>query len=299
LINVQFDGSILLEAAVHDNGQGSESAMIMICAEELGVDRTRIRYRFPSTSNIPDGGTTVASRGTIMGGGAVANAARALKTRLAGLLAGSLECSAEEVRFRGDMIWGKDDGHRLSWPEAMQQLLKKQEYPISFGTFKAPPVTWDEHTGQGNAYFTWVYGCQAAELKVNRRTGRVRLLGMSAAHDVGRAVNRDMVLGQFYGGMAMGAGYALFESVRCEEGRILSLNFDGYRIPRSTDLPEMGATIIENPDPISPTGAKSIGEPTNELMAPAIANALYNATGIRHFSLPIKMEPERWGDHPW
>ncbi len=291
-INVQFDGSILLEAAVHENGQGSESAMILICAEELGVDRSRIRYRMPSTSNIPDGGTTVASRGTIMGGGAVANAARALKAKLAGLLAARLECSPGEVRFRDDMIRGADDGHSLSWPDAMQQLLLMQEYPISFGSFKAPPVTWDEHSGQGNAYFTWVYGCQAVELSVNRRTGRVKLLGMSASHDVGRAVNREMVLGQYYGGMAMGAGYALFEQVECEGGRIKNANFDGYRIARSTDLPEMEAVIIENPDPVSPTGAKSIGEPTNELMAPAIANALYNATGVRHFELPIRLKAE-------
>lgn len=290
IINVQFDGSILLEAAVHENGQGAESAMILVCAQELGVERTRIRYRMPSTSNIPDGGTTVASRGTIMGGGAVANAARALKERLAGLLAERLECTPDEVSFRDDMIWGKDDGHRLSWSEAMHQLLLMQEHPISFGSFKAPPVTWDEHTGQGNAYFTWVYGCQAVELTVNRRTGRVRLLGMSASHDVGRPVNRDMVLGQFYGGMAMGAGYALFERVECAGGRIINPNFDGYRIPRSTDLPEMDAAIIENPDPISPTGAKSIGEPTNELMAPAIANAIYNATGLRHYRLPIRIE---------
>ncbi len=299
VINVQFDGSILLEAAVHENGQGSESAMILICAEELGVDRARIRYRMPSTSNIPDGGTTVASRGTIMGGGAVANAARALKTKLAGLLADSLECAEGEVRFRDDMIWGQDAKHKLSWPEAMQKLLMMQECPISFGSFKAPPVTWDEHTGQGNAYFTWVYGCQAVELTVNKRTGRVKLISMIASHDVGRAVNRDMVLGQFYGGMAMGAGYALFEQVENERGRIENVNFDRYRIPRSSDLPEMKAEIIENPDPISPFGAKSIGEPTNELMAPAIANALYNATGRRHFELPIKLKPEMQGDRQW
>ncbi len=290
IINVQFDGSILLEAAVHENGQGAESAMVLICAEELGVDRSRIRYRMPSTSNIPDGGTTVASRGTIMGGGAVAMAARALKEKLAGLLASQLECRPDEVRFFDDMIWGRDEIHKLSWPEAMQRLLAQREYPVSFGAFKSPPVTWVEHSGQGHAYFTWVYGCQAVELTVNKKTGRVRLLNMAASHEVGRAVNREMVLGQFYGGLAMGAGYALFEKLECRGGRIANLNFDRYRIPRSSDLPEMQAIIIENPDPTSPTGAKSIGEPTNELMAPAIANALYNATGKRFFSLPIQIE---------
>ena len=125
------------------------------------------------------------------------------------------------------------------------------------------------------------------ELSVSRRTGRIRLLKAWAAHDVGRAVNRAMLLGQFYGGMAMGAGYGLFEEVAMIGGRLRSLNFDTYRIPRSTDMPEMIAIILENRDPLSPSGAKSIGEPANELMAPAIANAYYHATGRRRFELPI------------
>lgn len=289
IINVQFDGSILLEAAVHENGQGAESAMILICARELGVSRDRIRYRQPSTANIPDGGTTVASRGTIMGGGAVANAARALRAKLSQLLSPRLNCRPEEVKFADDLISSPDGSVKLSWPEAMRELYLMQEYPYSFGTFQAPQVSWDEHTGQGNAYFTWVYGCQAVELTVNKKTGRIKLLNMVASHDVGRAVNREMVLGQFYGGMAMGAGYALLEDARHQNGRIQALNFDKYRIPRSADLPPMSAIIIENPDPNSPTGAKGVGEPTNELMAPAIANAIYNATGRRYFSLPIRI----------
>ena len=149
-------------------------------------------------------------------------------------------------------------------------------------------MTWDEKDGQGNAYFTWVYGCQAVELTVNRRTGKVRLLNAAAAHDVGRAVNPAMLEGQFFGGMAMGIGYALHEELLVEDGRIVNTNLNNYRIPRSLDMPEMKAMIIENPDPISPSGAKSIGEPTNELMAPAIANAIYHATGIRHLRLPIR-----------
>jgi CO/xanthine dehydrogenase Mo-binding subunit len=298
IINVQFDGSILLETGVHENGQGAESAMILICAEALGVSRERIRYRRPSTSNIPDGGTTVASRGTIMGGGAVVIAARALKAKLAGLLAGKLSCQPGEVRFRDDLIMGRDDGHKLDWPEAMNELFLMQEYPYSFGTFQAPKVSWDEHTGQGNAYFTWVYGCQAVELTVNRRTGRVKLLNMAASHEVGKAVNRRMLLGQFYGGMAMGAGYALLEEIENAGGRIQNKNYDHYHIPRSTDLPEMTGIIIENPDPLSPSGAKGIGEPANELMAPAIANAIYNATGKRYFSLPIRIIPGEQGGRP-
>ncbi|MCC6396069.1 MAG: xanthine dehydrogenase family protein molybdopterin-binding subunit, partial [Bacteroidetes bacterium] len=126
------------------------------------------------------------------------------------------------------------------------------------------------------------------ELTVNRHTGKVRLLNAVAAHDVGKAVNKAMLEGQFYGGMAMGIGYALFEDLEVADGRIQNTNLNAYRIPRAMDMPEMKAIIIENPDPESPSGAKSIGEPTNELMAPAIANALYHATGKRHFTIPIR-----------
>jgi CO/xanthine dehydrogenase Mo-binding subunit len=294
IINAQADGSILLEVGVHENGQGAESAMSLICAQELGVDLNRIRYRRSSTSNIPDSGTTVASRATIMGGGAVTLAARELKQKIAGAFAAKLHCAPGEVRFKDNFIIGKSDSDRIAFADAMREMWLMQKFPFAFGVFKAPRVTWDERTGQGDAYFTWVYGCQAVELTVNKKSGKVKLLNAVAAHDVGRAVNPEMVRGQIYGGLAMSAGYALHEEIRAPDGKITTLNLNTYRIPRAMDLPEMKAIIVENPDPVSPSGAKSIGEPANEILAPAIANAIYHATGVRHFSSPIKLgaQPE-------
>ncbi len=289
IINAQADGSILVEAGVHENGQGAESAMTLLLAEELGVDLNRIRYRRSSTSNIPDSGTTVALRGTIMGGGAVTLAARELKKKIAEAFCGELRCGPDEVRFKNNFIFGKTDGERIAFDEGMRQMWQKQRFPFAFGVFKAPRVTWDEQTGQGDAYFTWVYGCQAVELTVNKKTGKVKLLNAVAAHDVGRAVNAEMVRGQIYGGLAMSAGYALQEEVKSKEGRITTTNLNAYRIARSMDLPEMKAILIENRDPISPSGAKSIGEPANEILAPAIANAIFNATGRRHLATPIRL----------
>jgi CO/xanthine dehydrogenase Mo-binding subunit len=289
VINVQPDGSILLEVGIHENGQGAESAMSILAAEELGVDVGRIRYRRASTSTVPDSGTTVASRGTIMGGGAVTLAARELKRRMAEAVCGRLQCLAGAVRFEGGALLDPAGHRRVSFDEAIALMFATQHFPHVVGVFRAPKTTWDEHTGHGDAYFTWVYGCQAVELTVNKKTGRVRLLGAAAAHDVGRAVNPEMVRGQFFGGMAMATGYALHEEVRSKDGRITNPNLNTYRIPRSTDLPEMRAIIVENRDPHSPCGAKALGEPTNEILAPAIANAVFNATGRRQFSLPIKL----------
>ncbi len=239
-----------------------------------------------------DGGTTVASRGTIMGGSAVTAAAGKLKALMAEALAGELGCGAEEVVFRNDGLESPDGRRRLEWNEAMDSLFLRRVYPYAFGVFKAPDVSWDEETGQGDAYFTYVYSCQAVELTVNRKTGKITLLNIVAAHDVGKAVNRAMVLGQIYGGVAQGIGMALFEDLKIEEGRIGAKSLNAYRIPRASDLPEMKGIIVENYDPQSAFGAKGIGEPALEIIAPAVANAVYRATGIRYTDLPIRIDPE-------
>ncbi|MBU0455968.1 MAG: molybdopterin-dependent oxidoreductase, partial [Gammaproteobacteria bacterium] len=269
--------------------QGCESAMMLILADALGIDRRRIRYRRASTSNIPDGGTTVASRATLMGGGAITIAAQNLKTLMANTLADVLHCKADEVHFANDCLWNADKTSKLTWSEAMQHMMRKQTYPYAFGVFQAPQVSWDEETGKGNAYFTWVYGCQAVELSVHKKTGKVKLLNYVAAHDVGKAINPPMLLGQFYGGITQGIGYALFESLDVKNGKIISDNFNRYHLPRATDIPDITGIIVENADPLSPSKAKGIGEPALELAAPAIANAIYHATGKRYFDLPIRV----------
>jgi CO/xanthine dehydrogenase Mo-binding subunit len=291
IINVQADGSILLETGIHENGQGSESAMCLILARELGVKLERIRYRRPSTSAIPDSGTTVASRGTVMGGGATVNAVKELKKKIFEYASAKFNCAAEEIEIKDDKVFSKNKSE--SFEEIIKGMYGERMYPYAFGVFQAPKVTWDEETGQGIAYFSFTYGCQAVELTVNKKTGKVKLLKAYAAHDTGKVANESMTLGQFYGGMAMGTGYALHEEVKSKDGKIKSLNFNSYRIPRTTDMPEMKAYLVQNPDPNSPSGAKGIGEPTNELMAPAIANAIYNAAGKRFYKLPMKFDVKK------
>lgn len=291
IINVQADGSILLETGIHENGQGSESAMCLILAGELGVKLERIRYRRPSTSNIPDSGTTVASRGTVMGGGATVNAVKELKKIIFEYASSKFECPIDELEIKDDKVFSKNKSEPFE--EIIKGMYGERIYPYAFGVFKAPKVTWDEETGQGVAYFSFTYGCQIVELTVNKKTGKVKLLNAYAAHDTGKVANESMTLGQFYGGMAMGTGYALHEEVKSKDGKIKTLNFNSYRIPRATDMPEMKAVLVQNPDPNSPSGAKGIGEPTNELMAPAIANAIYNATGKRFYKLPMKIDVKK------
>ena len=292
IINVQFDGSVLLEVGYQENGQGLETAMILLLASELGIEKEKIRYLRSSTSVIPDGGPCVASRGVLMAGGALATAVMNLKRLMATALAYKLNCNADEVGFGNGYLFGKDKDKKLSWDEAINEMFLERVYPYAFGLFQPPTTAWQEEEGMGPAYFTWVYGCQAVELTVNKVTGKVKILNIVAAHDIGRALNPSMVLGQYYGGIAQGIGYALQEEVLLKDGKILTNNFDSYKIPKAIDVPDITGIIIENPDPNTPAKAKGIGEPALEIIAPAIANAVYNATGNRYFQLPIKVRPD-------
>ncbi len=289
IVNCQFDGSILLETGIWENGQGAQQAMITILARQLSVDPARIRYVRSTTSSVPDSGTTVASRGTLMGSGAICDAVEKLQNLIAETLASELGCPPPEVRFENDRILGRDT--ELAWDEAMTRMYDRRVYPFAFGSFQAPEISWDEEIGCGDPYFTYVYSCQVAEVAVDPGSGDVRLLGITAAHDIGKAVNPPMLRGQIFGGAAQGLGMALTENLRYENGRIRSLNYNSYRIPRTVDVPEIVPVIIENPDPVTAFGCKGIGEPALEITAPAIANALYRATGKRFRSLPLTAGP--------
>ncbi len=160
----------------------------------------------------------------------------------------------------------------------------------ALGWYHAPDISWNEETGQGRPYFTYVYGCQIAEVEVDVGTGKVDLLKMTAAHDVGKAINPACLKGQIYGGVMMGMGYGLMEELETDKGYIKNANFDEYLIPTIKDMPEINPIIVENPDPNGPFGAKSIGEPTLEIGAAAIANAVAQATGKRIRHLPLNLE---------
>ncbi len=296
IVNCQYDGSILLETGIWENGQGAQTAMILILARELGIAKGRIRYTRSTTSQIPDSGTTVASRGTLLGSGAVYDAARKVKKIIAETIAPVLQCKPNQVRFENDRVWGAaiedhlraEIPHSLSWEETMEQMYAARVYPYAFGSFQAPEIQWNDEIGQGNPYFTYVYSAQAVEVVVNHDSGRTTIINIVAAHDIGKAINPPMLCGQIYGGITQGAGMALMERFQIDEGKVRSLNFNTYRIPRSVDVPDIEALIVENSDPASPVGCKGIGEPALEIIAPALANAVYRATGKRHYGLPFQ-----------
>ncbi len=287
IVHVQPDASVLLEVGVSENGQGLKTAMTHILAEELGIAHERIRFVDTDTSSVPDGGPTVASRGTIVGGNAVVDAAQRIREQMAPVLKELIGASRKGYAFSKGRIRNPQNRRSIAFEAAVAECHARRMYLHQLGVFQGPPVSWEERQGKGNAYFTYVYGCQACELTVEAATGRVRVGRVVAAHEVGKAINPQMAAGQIFGGIVMGLGFALLEEVRHQHGVIQNDNFNTYRIPRSTDAPEMTAILVENPDPVGPWGAKSLGEPTNELMGAAVGNAIAAATGVRLFQTPF------------
>jgi CO/xanthine dehydrogenase Mo-binding subunit len=273
IVEVLPDGTIELQVGVSENGQGLKTAMARILATELGVPLERVRFLDTDTARVPDGGPTVASRATLVGGNAVLDAVRELRERMA----------------------PASGGPALAFDDAVAACRARGIPLRAEGRWVGPPVSWDEANGQGDAYFTYVYSCNLAEVEVQAATGRVRVLRLLGAHDVGRAIHRQMLEGQIYGGLLMGMGLALGEAYHAVDGIGVETNFDRYRICRANQAPELDAVIVENPDPDGPWGAKSIGEPANELAAPAIVNAIFHATGVRIRELPVTPEAVREG----
>jgi CO/xanthine dehydrogenase Mo-binding subunit len=287
IVNVEPDGSVVMEVGVSENGQGLKTAMVSILCKSLGIGAERVEFLDTDTSTVPDGGPTVASRGTLVGGNATLNACERIKELMGPVLADLIGASKKGYLFEKGKIKNPQNKRSVAFDEAIAECHARGINLSAVGAWQGPAVSWDEETGQGDAYFTYVYGCQACELTVDPADGKVSVQRVVAAHEVGKAINPQMALGQVFGGISMGLGFALMERIEHRDGIIQNLNYNTYRIPRSTDTPEMTAILVENPDPAGPYGAKSLGEPTNELMGAAVANALYNATGVRFFETPI------------
>jgi len=291
IVSVQTDGSVIVSSGITDMGQGAQTQMSQIAAEVLGISMDRIRFLNTNTSRVPDSGPTVASRGTIMGGSAAKKAAEIVRATLLGVGAEMAKLAADDCHLADNHLVEKRSGKRLaSFTELAAECFRRGKAMHALGWHKAPPTSWHEEEGKGEAYFTFVYAANVAEVEVDTETGKVDVLDFVSCHDVGKAINRNSVLGQFYGGVAMGLGYGLLEEFDYEDAVPKQVNFDEYLIATSMDVSPIKAIIVENEDALGPFGAKSIGEPTNELAAPAILNAIYNATGKRICEIPATLE---------
>lgn len=291
-LSVQSDGSVYLLSGLLENGQGLRTTFSIIAAEVFGLSIDDIHYLPQDISRIPDSGPTVASRSTLMGGGAVKAAAETIRERLEELLHIHWNIpSHSEFIFQDRFVYAEDfPEKKISFAELGQLAHKKGVNLSTIGWYQGPKVHWNEAIGQGDAYFTYVYGCQVAEVRVNVTTGEVHVDRITALHNPGRVINILGAQGQVYGGVTQGAGYGLWEEISSHDGFIRELNFDQFLIPTSKDIGEIVPVFVEGEEKFGPWGAKSLGEPTLELTAAAIANAVRNAVGQRYFNLPLNLE---------
>jgi CO/xanthine dehydrogenase Mo-binding subunit len=289
-LSFQNDGTAYLLSGLAENGQGLRTTFSIIVAEELGITTDNIFYLETDTSRVPDSGPTVASRATLMGGGAVKNAADILRERLEELIREEWRLKKKDVIiFRKDKIFVNKK--KITTFQLLCQLAGARGINLTtIGWYKSPKVDWNEHNGQGDAYFTYVYGCQVAEVSVNLGTGQIYIDKITAVHNPGTVINKMGAEGQVYGGVTQGAGYGMLEEVTTENGKIRELNFDQYLILTAKDIKEIKPIFVEGKEIYGPWGAKSLGEPTLELTSAAVANAVSNALGKRFYNLPLNLE---------
>ncbi|MBL9064204.1 molybdopterin cofactor-binding domain-containing protein [Tabrizicola sp.] len=277
-IGLSPEGEVVLHQGATDIGQGSNTVIAQIAAEAVGLPLSAFWLIGPDTALTPDAGKTSASRQTYVTGRAAKAAAEGLRAeilRRANAGEGavlSLEGASVLVRDRG--MTARIDLAALPADAHGHALSAEASYD--------PPTSKLDENGQGAPYAVYGYGAQMVELEVDRALGTVRLLKITAAHDVGRAINPMLVQGQIEGGIAQGIGMALMEEYL--PGR--TENLHDYLIPTFGDVPPIESLIIEVPDPEGPFGAKGLGEHVLIPTAPAILNAIRHATGAEITRIP-------------
>ncbi|HEY3427915.1 MAG TPA: molybdopterin cofactor-binding domain-containing protein, partial [Acidimicrobiia bacterium] len=277
-VGLDKQGRIVLFQGAVDIGQGANTVISQICADAVGVPLEAVIRVGADTDTTPDAGKTSASRQTYISGNAAFAAGQSLRGQLLALV-GASEESSFEINGAGFLVHDRGEVKRLDL-EALP-VIEGNLVAVAVGTYDPPTTALDEK-GQGDPYAVYGFGAQLTELEVDLELGTVRLLKITAAHDVGRAVNPGLLEGQIEGGIAQGIGMALMEEYI--PGR--TENLHDYLIPTIGDVPEVVSILVESNDPRGPYGAKGIGEHSLIPTAPSILNALRDAIGVGIRTLP-------------
>jgi CO/xanthine dehydrogenase Mo-binding subunit len=237
-----------------DIGQGTRTMHAQIVADSLGVPYEAVEVAQPDTALVPDSGPTVASRTCMVVGKILLQCAHEMREKMRGLT------PAEYFAQHG---------------------------PLSVTREHEPPtwIKWDDDTYSGDAYATFAWGCNVAEVEINRDTYEVRPTKLTAVLEIGKAIHPALARGQIEGGSAQGLGYALIEHVVMQDGAMVNASLTNYTIPTTLDTPEMDVAILENPYTDGPFGAKGLGELPIDGPAPAVVNA------IRHLGIDVREIP--------
>ena len=292
-VHVYGDGSCAIHCSTVDMGQASDTTMAQIAAEVLGLPTTAIRIVHPDTDITPYDMATLGSRSTFHMGNAVQRAAADVRAQLLRIAAGALGTDLDELDCRDGAVNSRT-GARLPFREVMLARFGMQAGTIvGFGTYTPSYQKPDVDTGQSpNITPFWMLGGAGAEIEVDCETGRITVTKLVNVADVGRAINPASVERQLIGAAIMQMGFTLFEEMVFSDGQVLNASLADYKIPGFLDLPrELSAAYVEMPHRDGPFGAKGVGETGIFSPSPAIANALYDATGVMIHEMPLT--PER------
>ncbi|HEU4833436.1 MAG TPA: molybdopterin cofactor-binding domain-containing protein, partial [Pyrinomonadaceae bacterium] len=267
------EGTVRILAASTEIGQGTNTIFSQIASEALGLDFESIEIVQPDTGRVPNSGPTVASRTSMVVGKLVESAVLGLKQTLTG--SGLLPAEYNQSQFQ----------------KACADYIAKFGSLKTSSTYQPPPnVHWDDEKYQGDAYGAYAWAVYVAEVSFDELTYEARVEDFVAMQEVGRVLNPVLAAGQIEGGVAQAIGFTLFENVVWKDGRMANNQMTNYIIPTPADIPPIRVYFEENPYAYGPGGAKGIGELPMDGAAPAILNAIENATGVSFNRIPLMPE---------
>jgi 4-hydroxybenzoyl-CoA reductase subunit alpha len=294
IVKVEEDGSVYLFTGAADTGQGSNTALSQIACQELGVSYSRVKCTSGDTEITPFDTGSFASRVTFISGNATILAARDAKKQILNIVAEEHHLNPDDLDIRAEeVINTKDHSVLMNFDKAVElsYSFKYGRQVLGRGSYNPKTTPIDFRTGEGNVSGSYGFEAQIAEVEVDTDTGEVKILKMWDAHDIGKAINPQSVKGQIEGSLAMGIGYSFMENLQFDKkGKPANGNFANYRLPRSIGTPPMETILVETDDPEGPFGAKGMGEASLLPTSAAIANAIYDAVGVRLKELPFTPE---------
>lgn len=291
-VNVHEDGTVALVTGSTDVGQGADTVLSMIAAEVLGVRMEDVRFALVDTDTTPADPGTFSSRVTFWTGNAVKLAAEDARRQLAEAAAQKLGADVNEIVFRDRQVYVRNDVQRRLGFEELVRIAQHRQGRVVMGkgSYTSGEALIDFRTGHGNMSPAYTPSACVVEVEVDPQTGQVTVTGLWGAHDCGFPLNPMLVNGQVLGATVMGIGQALYENLIRIDGKVMNPSFRDYKMPLTEDMPKLAnvghVNVITN-DPSGPFGAKEAGEGAAAGVIAALANALYDATGVRFSSLPF------------
>jgi 4-hydroxybenzoyl-CoA reductase subunit alpha len=286
IVKINVDGKVDLFTGATDSGQGANTTLTMICAEELGVRMDDIRLHIGDTALCPVDLGNWGSRTTLMNGNAVKLAAADAKRQLLEFASYKLKPNiVYDLNIKNCFVHFTDRPERgISYYDVVRDAIRGKEGNTIIGRGHYTPH------GKGMVSPAYSFGVQAVEVEVDTETGQVHLVEVTTAHESGTVVNPIGLEGQLEGAFHMAAGYALMEDMQMKDGKLQANNFRDYKLLLAPDMPKTNILEIDTFEQEGPFGAKEAGEGLTNPTAGAIANAVYNAVGVRITTLPITPE---------